>query len=196
MKHLILCLSLLAALGARGQSILGISAGANLTSIEYTEYTGDAKSRMGFRSGLHLGGIAGNYFNEHWGILSGLAYEGKGYKEDSSKMRLHYLEVPLKLSYRMNVGENQVYINGGVYGAYGFKGKLSGVYDPSHSTDPFITEGYRRLDFGYVLEGMYIFSNNIGFSLSYSHGITNLANNEGNLQNFLFQGALVFLLKK
>ena len=188
-----------------GQSLLaqtefGFSAGVNLSNGR--DVLNDQRITQSYLTRLSAGADVAHYFDENWGVQSGLYYSGKGWRErslnyDTVVVRLNYLELPLKLSYRFSESsEKAVTVNGGVYAAYGLNGKTTFRNSPELSYDPFKEKGYyKRFDFGYVIEGGYRIKNNYGVRASFSSGLLALRRPDDKLKNFLFNFSFCFVLK-
>jgi len=199
-KNLFFCLGLFCCQVIHAQFTVGASAGINLANVR--EKINNEMISYAFLPRLNAGMDLGYFFNRSWGLQTGAYYAGKGYRIkptdnfDSIIVRLNYLEVPLKLCYRIKAyEENWLVVSSGVYGAYGFKGKMTFTGSPELTKDPFKDPGYNRFDFGYVIESSYGIKNNFSAKLAYSHGLISMEDPEDRMKNFLFNASLVFVIK-
>ena len=182
------------------QTEFGFAAGINLSNARRVF---DEKGHTHFYlTRLSVGADVAHYFDENWGVQSGLYYNGKGWREryslnyDTVVVRLNYLEVPLKLSYRFSESsEKTVTVNGGIYAAYGLNGKTTFRNSPERTYDPFKEEGYKRFDLGYIIEAGYRIKNNYGVRVSFSSGLLALRRPDAEMKNFLFNFSFCFVLK-
>jgi hypothetical protein len=200
-KNLFFCVGLFCCQWANAQFNAGVSAGVNLANTR--EEVDGVMITNGFLPRLNAGVDVTYFFNRSWGIQSGAYYAGKGYRVkprdnfDSIIVRLDYLEVPLKLSYRLKAyEENWLVISTGLYGAYGFKGKTTYTGSPERTEDPFKAWPFNRWDLGYLIESTYGIKNNFSAKLAYTHGLRPLRYYpDDKMKNFLFNASLVFSFK-
>src|SRR5687767_2986239 len=85
---------------AYSQVRLGVKAGLNLAKINYDE---DFDIETKYLPSFMIGGVAEFDFSEHLSLGTGLQYHGKGAKseeDDSVKVRLGYIQIPVQLQYR------------------------------------------------------------------------------------------------
>jgi len=199
-KKILFCFGLLFCQVIHAQFTYGFSAGINLANLR--EKINNQMITNSFLPRLNAGMDLGYFFNRNWGIQSGIYYAGKGYRIklydnfDSTIVRLNYLEVPLKLSYRIQGDEdNWIIVSTGVYGAYGYKGKITFTGSPERTKDPFKDPGYNRFDFGYVIESAFGIKGNFSAKLVYTHGFISLRDPEDKMKNFLFNFSLAYSIK-
>lgn len=122
------------------------------------------------------------------------------YKGSAQEGYFHatYLEVPLRLMYRVPVGYDDFFIGGGVYGAVGVKGMYRSRIDSSGATATPMYSGdihFSTLhssnglyispwDAGYTAAASYQFSFGLVVHLEYSRGLVNICpQGEGCLHN-------------
>jgi hypothetical protein len=212
LKQTLLCTLLLILLinHAKAQFTYGFSAGTNVANAKY-KYEDGRAAVYSYLARLMIVADVGYYFDENWGLHSGVYYSGKGWRErydldfDTFVVKLNYIEIPLKVSYRLQEqGEKNLFIMAGFYGAYGLNGQFSTnntprgnyVIFPQKSYDPFERKVYKRFDLGYTVESAYILKNNYGIKIGYSHGLLNIyRDGTTTLKNFLFSASLCILLK-
>jgi hypothetical protein len=181
------------------QTEFGFSAGINFSNARRVfDEKGHTHSYL---TRLSVGADVAHYFDENWGVQSGLYYNGKGWREryslnyDTVVVRLNYLELPLKISYRFSESsEKTITVGGGVYAAYGLSGKTTFRNSPELTYDPFKEESYKRFDFGYIIEGGYRINNNYGVKISFSNGLLALRRPDAEMKNFLFNFSFCFVL--
>ncbi|MDX9725096.1 MAG: outer membrane beta-barrel protein [Bacteroidales bacterium] len=103
-------------------SVLG---GLNLQNINGKDFDGDKlenKLLPGFHAGVNaLVNIAPDFY-----FQPGLIFSTKGAKDDESdtRIKVSYVELPLNLLYRADLGEGKVLLGFGPYAAFGIGGKL------------------------------------------------------------------------
>jgi hypothetical protein len=106
---------------------VGILGGVNLQNLTGEDGNGDKlenKLTPGFHAGVNLMIPIAPDFN----FQPGLLFSGKGAKADEGTMdatiKLSYIELPLNLLYRAQLGEGFVMIGFGPYVGYGIGGKV------------------------------------------------------------------------
>jgi hypothetical protein len=99
-----------------------------------------------------------------------------------------YLELPLRLMYRMPIGYDDLFIGAGIYGAIGLQGTFRTTIDsatgvaksyagdirfsnPQGHSDLYLS----RWDAGYTAAATYQFSFGLIFHLDYSRGVVNIS---------------------
>lgn len=197
----ILCIATVFAFNVLNAQVkIGLSAGIN---------TANAKDEINEESITHhylvrpnFGADAAYYFDEHWGLQTGIYYLGKGWREryslsfDTIVVKLNYLEMPLKLSYRLKeTADKNVWANAGLYFAYGLNAKRIFHNDPPRNDDPFERKLYKRFDLGYTVESILTIKNNYGLKVGFSHGLLSLLTPDDKLKNFHFNVSLYAFIK-
>ena len=106
---------------------VGILGGVNLQNLTGEDYDGeklDMKLSPGFHVGVNLMIPIAPDFN----FQPGLLFSGKGAKSEEGStdatIKLSYIELPLNLLYRAQLGEGYVMIGFGPYLGYGIGGKI------------------------------------------------------------------------
>lgn len=103
-------------------SVLG---GLNLQNINGKDFDGDKlenKLLPGFHAGVNvIANIAPDFY-----FQPGLLFSTKGAKDDGSDTRImiSYIELPLNLLYRADLGEGKILLGFGPYAGFGIGGKL------------------------------------------------------------------------
>lgn len=141
-KILVVALLTLGVVSTQAQSTTwGIKAGLNLSSLE-----GIALAK--YVPGFHVGAFGQFMFVDGFGLETGIGYSMLGNKMEytvaplnetkiSQTNHAHYIQVPVRLLYKFNVGENlYLYPTAGLYLGYGLGG----------SNDIF--DSYERFDLG------------------------------------------------
>lgn len=152
-----------------------------------------------FLSRLNAGADFAFFFDENWGIQTGLYYQGKGWKEkigsfDSVIVRLNYIELPLKVAYTFTTDNDKSFLfASGFYCGYGFKAKTTFTGSPQLTYDPFKEKNYKRFDFGYIIESSFFIKSNYGIKLGYSNGLLKLDRPDGSINNYVFNLSLLWL---
>lgn len=179
---------------------VGFSAGVNLSNAR-DEINNQTRSHS-FLLRPNAGLDVSYFFDEHWGLQSGLYYAGKGWREryslgfDTVIVKLNYVEVPLNLAYRFHeTAEKNIIVSAGFYGSYGFSGKVTFRGSPELTYDPFKEGSFKRFDFGYAIESAYRIEDQYGAKLSYTHALLSLTRPDDKLKNYVFGAAFFFVLK-
>lgn len=168
MKKLLLVLSLLSFFVTSAQTKFGVTVGMNIATVK--EKYDDKQHLRGFILRVQIGSIVQIPINENWSLYTSPYYSGKGYrhgntisgKNDSLKIHLNYIELPVQIMYKFLTESNsKVLIGGGLYIGYGFNGEILYKDDPArterylHRKDSY----YKRWDFGYSLNSSYQLNN-------------------------------------
>jgi hypothetical protein len=185
-----------------GQFQWGFSVGVNTANAKETF---NDKTRLhSFLARLNAGADFAHYYDEHWGIQTGIYYAGKGWRErynlgfDTVVTKLNYIEVPLKAAYRLRETNQRSFVfTGGVYGSYGISGKTIFRGNPDQTRDPFERGNYKRFDLGYVIESAYYVKEQFGAKLAYSHALLNLLRpDDMKLKNYLFNFSFFVIINR
>lgn len=158
---------------------IGVKAGGNLSSVNYSEKVEGLKSKPGFQLGVTADyQLAGNLL-----LLSGLEIVQKGWKlevnSEYSRVKTTasplYLQLPVHIGYKIDLGAVQLVPQAGPYIAYGLGGKASyDDEDQSDKSDYFGKENnVKRLDFG-IGAGIGVEFGKIGVNLGYDLGLANI----------------------
>ncbi|MGQ0740052.1 MAG: porin family protein [Bacteroidota bacterium] len=192
---------------ATAQIKVGLKAGGNLANFIYhPEYDGDKKGAgtflLRFKAGIMLEVPLND--NDNWFIYTGTYYNGKGNRVrakhtsppfDTIITYLNYIELPVIVGYKFSSGNNgRVIAGAGPYASYGFKGKV--VYNNS----PERTErnlhrsagDYKRIDFGFLVSGMYEYKEKFGIRFDYSGSIPDISRHGWKETNNVFSFSFFF----
>lgn len=177
MAALLACGALTASAQSKGDLRWGITAGMNVANITDTE----SDCRIGFNVGVRG---EYNFTNNLYGNF-GLLFTQKGcmdeYEEAGQKLKYKanpgYLQIPLHIGYRFNVGNNvSIFGETGPYFAFGVCGKNkieldTSVGDGEEKVDFFGDEGAKTFDGGWGLRAG-VEANGFQISLGYEYGFS------------------------
>jgi opacity protein-like surface antigen len=192
MKKLFLAASILFATGANVLAQapqFGVKIGGNLSTVTTTEDSEGLKSNPGFQIGVTLDyELAENVY-----LLSGLELVQKGFKveleEDGLEYTLTgkplYLQIPIHIGYKFDLGNAKFVPQVGPYLAYGLGGKATTKMsvddvemDMSTDVDYFDEDNnVKKLDLGLTV-GAGLEIGKIGVNLGYSLGLMNIADSD------------------
>lgn len=174
---LILAVAVMAAGSAMAQNyeknIFGVRAGLNVSNVSVDYIT--PKSKAGF----HVAGVYQRLLAESLPLYleTGLQISQKGCKLGGGKFNAAYLEIPVMVNYKFNIGDIvTLYPSAGLYYAFGVSGKEVYKYDgEKEKYDLFGNEGsIKRSDFGVRFSGTVDWQR-YSFSLGYELGSFNVA---------------------
>ena len=82
------------------QTEFGFAAGINLSNAR--DVINEERITHSYLTTLSVGGDVAHYFDENWGVQSGLYYSGKGWRErylnyDTVVVRLNYFRVAIEI---------------------------------------------------------------------------------------------------
>ena len=195
MKKILLFLGLLVGVttAANAQEIrFGIKAGASLANVS-GDNTSSAKNVAGF-----VGGLAANFgFSDLISLQPELLYSMKGYKLESgnakSTTRLNYLDVPVLLK----VNADGPFFEAGPQVGFLLSRKTTFDVSGTSIADNTSTDGWRKVDFGYVVGLGYQLESGPSLGIRYNGGLLDVRDPSisGNKQrNSVFQLQLGYLL--
>lgn len=155
----------LGVLGASAQTNFGVKAGLNVATVTGLD---NSKYIPAFNAGV----FTQHMFNEGFGLEAGLYYSMLGYKLEakeggisvSSTQRASYLQLPVQLLYKFNVGQSlYLYPSLGVYAGYGLGGtETLGIK---------YFDGANKFDFG-VIGGINVQYDRFIIGVGYQRGLT------------------------
>ncbi len=181
---LILGLLAISSTALMAQSV-GLRVGVNSTNIGVafdedpaTEDEFDFDAAIRFQVGL----VAEIPLAGPVGIETGVIYNGYGAKGGNlieGDLRLDYIQIPLTLKLRADIGELSLFVHGGPYAALAFGGKDETTFF-GISTEDEVNFGdgideYNRLDFGLLVGGGVGFGP-IDLGVNYGYGLANIRN--------------------
>lgn len=126
MKRILMLLTMAAILSggvAYSQISLGIKAGVNLQNFNGEDDDGD-DLEMDLKPGFLVGADVEIPVAQDFYFRPGLLFSTKGAKEDDTKAIVSYIELPLHLMYKPQLGSGKIFIGLGPYVAYGISGKF------------------------------------------------------------------------
>jgi hypothetical protein len=163
----------------------GIRAGVNFTNINGKMYDNsdfDGKIKTGFNAGVNAEiPIATDFY-----VQPGILFTTKGAKNksnDNIKYRISYLEVPINLLYKPELGSGKLLLGIGPYVAFGVGGKLTNSsgketdfkFKNSISATEYLTDPYvKRIDFGGNLLAGYELSSRLSAQLNAQLGLVKI----------------------
>ena len=104
----------------------GIRAGVNLQKIYGDDFLGN-KLTNDFKTGFHAGINADLFISEGFYLQPGLLYSTKGAKKTNNNteytQHISYIELPVNLLFKPQVGNGRLLLGAGPYAAYGISGK-------------------------------------------------------------------------
>ena len=141
MKKILFVCSALLMIGfsAKAQVQFGLRAGGNMSSLLAKE-EGDYE-RLKFLPGFHVGGTADIALGNSFALQPGLIFSTKGYKVDEDavsfdlyndqtvKLSAYYLELPVNVIFKPQLGKGNLLLGVGPYIAYGLGGKWKATSD-------------------------------------------------------------------
>jgi hypothetical protein len=187
MKKFLFVTAILLATGANvfAQGLqFGVKAGGNLSSVSISEEVDGLKFKPGFQIGVTADyGLSENLF-----ILSGLEVVRKGWKTDievdggsyKSSASPLYLQLPVYVGYKIDLGVAKFVPQAGPYIAYGLGGKFKQESSFFGEKDTYKGDYFgednnvRRLDFG-IGVGVGLEFGKIGVTVGYDLGLANMA---------------------
>ena len=177
----------------------GLKGGVNFASMSFSSggYDISPKSIVG----LHFGPVADFKLSESLCFNTGILYSLKGYKEkvqdESTSVKLNYLEIPLNLAYKFSINEtSRFFIQAGPYLGYALSGKMK-IDDQSESID-FDKDEVKRFDFG-LGAGLGFELGPIAPSVSYQLGLSNVSDSSEDdmtIKNKVFQISVAYMFGK
>ncbi len=147
------------------QTHFGIKAGVNLASVAI-DNGDDYNSKVG----LHIGGLAHIHISQHFALQPELIYSMQGGKDDDTKLKLNYINIPLLAQYmtldgfRLQTGPQ-----------IGF---LTSAKSETGDVEINVKDDLSSVDFSWTFGAGYLFPSGFGIDARYNHGISNISDNE------------------
>jgi hypothetical protein len=188
------------------QTRIAANAGVNFSNIHF-KYEGVPVFSGVLIPRLNAGLIVEIPLEKNWHLYISPAYSGKGTnygkalltgKRDSFRIRLNYLELPVNIGYKFSSGNNKIIISGGVFGGWGFGGKMWTTPSPVPPTKNLHrkkTDEYKRVEFGYDISTLYEVNNAWGIKMNYSGSMFNI-HRSSKQRNNVFGFSLFLFLNK
>jgi hypothetical protein len=195
MRTILLLLFVAVLLPVEAQWRFGLKAGLNRSNLVYRWEHHESNS------GAAITRFAGGFqieipLDEQWYLHTGPYYSGKGanlfvsdstMKQDSERVRLNYIELPLMVVYKFPTDKkNQFLLSSGFYLGYGFNGTIAwkGGRPPTqkhiHRKEE---EDYRRFEPGWMISAMYEIKSRYGLRLDFSKSLLNIQHPDGIQKN-------------
>jgi hypothetical protein len=177
-KVVTLCSIVCLALGAKAQTSFGPMLGLNLSNAN-TKVFGD-KIDTKMKIGFHVGAIANIAIGDHFSIMPGVLYSGKGAKIDDvdATASLNYIEVPINVAYWFGQPDGgRFFIQAGPYLGYclGGKAKIDGMDDETFKIgNDEMEDDFKALDFGVNLGLGYKLPMGLFAKAQYGLGLANI----------------------
>jgi hypothetical protein len=131
LSSLAVALFMFVSLSIQAQTVFGVRAGVNLSSIGYVDESDDKQDTEAiptFQIGITVDmPVATDFY-----LQPALLYSGKGFKQDGGwlagsdnefKAKVSYVELPVNLLYKPQLGTGNLLLGAGPYLAYGTGGK-------------------------------------------------------------------------
>lgn len=188
-RNLLIAAVVLFCSGSMMAQTFGIRAGINSAThgVSFDDdplegYDFDFKSVLKF----HVGAVVELPVAGDLSIETGLIYHGTGAKIDESafknQININYIQLPLSLKYRADLGTLSLFIHAGPYAAYALDGNGSTeILGVSTEEDIDFGDGageYNRLDFG-LNGGAGIGFGPLDLGVNYGYGLADLVNLNG-----------------
>lgn len=152
----------------------GASVGMNYAYLDHDDMSSS-------KLGLHAGGFIDYHIIKSLALEAQVSYIQKGFEGSCGKATMHYVQVPLLLSWRFETQTHVLFnVNVGPYYAYGFAGDVH--LEPStgfpvyyFDQDCFGNSGFfKDYDAGVVIGGA-IQMKKLRLGISYEHGLVNVS---------------------
>lgn len=176
-----MAVAILTAGSAQAQFKFGARAGFNMTTL-----AGDIEN-ANFKPGFQVGVVGDCSISEAFAIQPGLVFSTLGCtgkeKGVKSTINLNYLQLPVNVHYKVDLGGTKLFLQAGPYLGYGLGGKwiMKGV---GASISETIKMGngddasYKAIDFG-VGAGAGLQFGNLQATVGYNIGLADIAPGEG-----------------
>lgn len=177
-KLILLAITAITVSQANAQFSINPEAGVNFAKTSANESK--------FLTGYKVGAVADIDIAKGFYIQPGLFYSAKGDKAEgvltTSKLQLNYLEIPLSLGYRFDLGNaGGIFATAGPYLGIGLNGKSTvTVAGVSAETDLKAGDHFERMDWGMNLSLGYISPIGIYVRAQYGMGFTDVWKNTKN----------------
>ncbi len=188
-----------------GDFNVGITAGGGLSSIRTDEIEMDGIYEEKSIANIQAGVVFDYAFVDNLFLEGGVTFQRKGKKVETmgveNKTNMFYVEIPVTMNYRINIGDFGLIPQFGPYVGIGVGGKAkTEVLGQEVETDVFGDGAAERLDFGLRMGAGLAFTDNFKLTLGYDMGLlNNIRGIEGvdevkNKNGVLF-GTLTFYIK-
>jgi hypothetical protein len=190
-RFLLIITVLFLAISSNAQVKFGLQGGLNLSNVTEKDkdvtYSKDYKSKPGF----NLGVTAEFSKSEKLSFESGLFFSTKGHKVEDTGIKItvnfNYLEVPVNVIYKIDLGSSKVFLKAGPYFGYAVSGKVKAnekIFDDANGnpTDEITikfgndkdNDNLKAIDYGLNF-GAGVEFNQMTLGFQYGLGLANLA---------------------
>jgi Outer membrane protein beta-barrel domain len=206
MKKVFLSLAFISAvsIASQAQMRFGVNAGATLANIKVK--SDGAKLNYDSKIGFTVGGVAEMPINKQISFRPGISFTQKGYNFNSDvagyktkyTSTFNYLEIPLNVTYKTNVGSGKIFVGAGPSFAYAVSGKTKTEVNGQKQTEKVKfgsgSEEVKAFDFGGNILAGYELSNGAYIGLNYNMGFSDINNDAAaKVKNNYFGVRLGFL---
>jgi hypothetical protein len=178
---------------ASAQIGFGVRAGAGLFNLDVKEYDGTKEEGYKLAPRFNIGVFAEFNVSENFLIQPGLLFATKGAKSDdieldfdkssmSASINLQYIELPIYLMYKAQMGQGAILLGAGPYFGYGLGGKynwkmgsVSINWDIKFSNEWGDEDAiyFKPLDYGFNVMAAYQLPAGLFFGLNAQLGLAN-----------------------
>lgn len=163
---------------------LGLKGGLNVATLS----TASSNSNIDPRISINLGGLAHIHVSKEFAVQPELLFSGQGYKGVDYKVNLDYLQLPVLLQYMIGTGFRIE--TGPQFGAL-----VSAKYKAGNFTTD-IKNGYKTVDFAWVLGAGYLTSSGFGIDARYNLGLAKINDdNNAKISNRVFSLGIFYQFK-
>jgi hypothetical protein len=180
---IILTLSMLYACVSFAQVKFGLTAGLNgsNTTAAYvggSNTTTSAQTTNDMKAGFQAGAVMDFGITDHLSLLPELLFSQRGSKGKNSSLTLNYLQLPLNIAYKFNVGNGKLFVFGGMYFSYALSGKGKSAVGNSFDIHFGSAENeYKPFDFGINAGAGYQYQK-LFAKLQFNPGLGDLSNTD------------------
>jgi len=155
------------------QMRFGGEVGLNISNVNISPSTGTTlKSAMGAR----IGAIADFSITDAISIQPGVMFSMLGYKDDAGTNSLNYIQIPININYKFEVGPGKLFLGLTPYFGYAMSGKNSDGSSVTFGSNP---TDIKAIDFGVGVNAGYELPMGLLFRAGYDYGMGNLTNISG-----------------
>ena len=177
MKKVIIALAvvILTAGYAHAQFKFGVRAGFNLTNMYSDNERAVNNMKPGFQAGVVVDYTIGNF-----AIQPGVVFATQGTRNDQSETNLYYVQIPVNVMYKFDLGGVKLFPQIGPYLGYGVGGKFKSKnsdYQFDFSFGNGEDDEYKAFDFGASV-GAGIQFRSFQFGVGYSAGLISISNDD------------------
>ncbi|MBO7523168.1 MAG: PorT family protein [Bacteroidales bacterium] len=191
-KLLLVCMMCALVLSANAQRF-GIQVGMNLANVNSDGELND--DLLAYQ----VGPVADFDITNSFAFNTGVLFSAKGCKSSNdlfdTKIGISYVEIPLNLAYKLDLGGMKLYAQAGPYIGYAVANKLTVEAGNNKTVTKNDWEGFKRLDFG-VGFGAGAELEHLKIGMAYGLGLANMNDNSDDYKsknrNFMITAAWLF----